>query len=291
MVSIGWFRWPYRLLLIVSLLLFGVYCLIFLLFPQIDTLLTWTGRLSASLLSAYLTSIFVDGVFREQQRKREEWIRKVALAELTQSLQRQQALIEKLYKAAISERPPSNEFENLDELVKSDKFEEIRMVDLCGTAPIANRSDNYRWIDEAYQIHKELVDNINKTINKYSIVLDADLIEELHRLTNGDYGKNINSYSTLIEFRNQDKGPMLLYDIFYKNFYGFIEDLSSVCDKVGEDFESYELDVLYADNIAPSVGKNRIVDDVPFEVMIHRFQKDQEEQQEKLRREKENNQD
>lgn len=74
-------RWPYRLLLIISFVIFLIHLAILgVASPSqvvwgpltVQFSLTWTGRLSASIGSAYLTSAIVDGVFRARDREKQQ---------------------------------------------------------------------------------------------------------------------------------------------------------------------------------------------------------------------------
>lgn len=97
------FQWPYVGLLFISIVFFFAYIAIQIRLSNSQALLNWTGRLSASIFGAYLTSILVDGVFRERERERKESIQQTAFQALAPDLHRQQVLIELLYRVGAPE--------------------------------------------------------------------------------------------------------------------------------------------------------------------------------------------
>lgn len=275
MIRINWFRKPYIYLLVLSGVFLLLYLGVFFGLSESNPLLPWFGRLTASVLGAYLTAVLVDGTFREEERRRKENIRETAANELSLILRDQKRQIEELYKAAASHPPDEDEIETLRDLVESDSFEEIRMLDLNSTCPRANRPNTYTWIDLLYDNKRNLDEEVNAIIKKYGIYLESDFIEDLHSLTDQSFFHMVEGLRS-VSFDNGER-PLLLHNHTYSDLTDYITLLSDVCDHIDEGFNEHELILLYSEDTSPSIGASRFSDEIPVEAAVREYMKKHDE--------------
>jgi len=268
MLKIGWTKRPYRWLLTTSLLFFVLYLFFFAIFETNQQVLNWTGRLSASIFGAYLTAVLVDGVFREKERQRQAQIKAMVSRELSHPLSKEKKLIEEFYKAAVLEPPNENKIENLKDLVESDVFKEIRMLDFYSTCPRANLPNSYDWVKEFKNTHDSTETVINGVLKKYGFILESELIESLEDLRDSEFINYIESYDIDLVREEQDKAAFLLSEYGYEKFKGYINNLEAACDNVDQSFENRNLKILFRDDIAPTWGVGRVTDRVTVDELV-----------------------
>jgi hypothetical protein len=154
-----------------------------------DWLRNITANLGTGLIVAVLTALLIDNIIRTNHEKERKKYQSVALQQLETPLVHQLYLLFYIFKASV-EIKPQKKYENVHDLFDNDFFHHLVFFDFSKKAPIYGPVfGGTQWFDYISHDCKEFVDALNRTLSKYSVYLDSEIVEIMEHTINSFFVK------------------------------------------------------------------------------------------------------
>ncbi|MFP4007446.1 MAG: hypothetical protein ACLFV6_05470 [Spirulinaceae cyanobacterium] len=141
--------------------------------------------LAAEIIGILLVVFSIDSVLDAEQEKERQRREVVAFQQLRRPLNRHFLLLFSLFKAAAA-RKPEKEYQDMTDFFDDFYYEQIAFLDFSKKVAIAKLgkmtwSSYISW--ECWQLHETL----NRTVEKYALVLQPDTIDLIEELNNSPF--------------------------------------------------------------------------------------------------------
>ena len=172
----------------VILFFVGVVCFVISFHFKASSAWIWirdiTINLGAGIIVVILTIILIDNIISSNQEKERKKYQSVALQQLETPLVRQLYLLFYIFKASL-EIKPQKQYQNVRDLFDDDFFQHLVFFDFSKKAPIYGPVfGGTQWFDYISHECKEFVDALNRTLGKYSLYLDSEIVEIMEQIIN-----------------------------------------------------------------------------------------------------------
>jgi len=262
----GFFRFPYVSLLILSGLFLILYLIVLIKYPNAGRIQSWLSRLTVATLTSYLTAIFVEKSFRDEQKREKERTRSVALRHFRVGLNLHLFHLANMYTASLPERPDLLP-KSWEELLSEDFIDAVSYLDYSAQSP--TYEDDEDWLQYTAEELDGFHDFIEETINKYGSDMDSDMIGTFQALSGSRlYGQIIpvsKRYSPPEALANESERMDAAKQIGPASKESVREHIERVKDVImlyrGEDTPDIlhiEATSIYTEEIEPFVGSARL---------------------------------
>jgi hypothetical protein len=219
----------------------------------------------ASEITGILIVVFsIDRVIAIDQENQRRKLEAVAFLQLRRPLRRHFYLFFNMFKAAIAEKPDKN-YQTVVDLFDHTFFEELAFLDFSKPAPVLGAIEA-DWSDYLLRECSQFKDSLNRTMEKYCLFLQPELIELMEEVINSPFlwivfnapvirqfsAKNntSNSYNLLARQEIRD-----LLKEYIQLITALLEQYNQ---RVSEDKQIKISDELWAKEVLPKIGSGRI---------------------------------
>lgn len=221
-------------------------------------------NLSTEVIGILLTVVLIDSVLRLKETREKQQLLKNSLIQLRPPINRCLHLILNMYKASKKEKTENLKSDFSELFTDKDFFDEIRNLDIFSNAPVTPKCDWVYHLDNELKFFKY---SLEKTIEKYSHLLDSELIKLLEDIINSSFlSLFIQTLPTLIRTRINEGRPYKI-DVFYNSEYGgllpFCRLMLEFTEKYNKIMDDEKLMIkfdvgIWSDKISPRFGQSRI---------------------------------
>ena len=262
----GFFRFPYVSLLIISGLFLLLYLVVTFRFPNAGRIQGWLSRLTVATLTSYLTAIFVEKSFRDEQRREKERRKSAALRHFQLGLNLHLFHLANMYTASLPERPDSLP-KSWEELFSDDFVDTVSHLDYSAQSP--TYVDDEDWLLYTAEELDSFHGFVEGTINKYGTDVDSAMIETLQSLSGTSLYSLIipisRRYSPPEALANNSERKSAAKQVGPASSESVKEHIENVKDMIklyhGEDTPDIlhiEATSIYTEEIKPFVGSARL---------------------------------
>jgi acyl-CoA-binding protein len=206
--------------------------------------------LAAEIIGILLVVFSIDSVLDAEQEKERERREAVAFQQLHRPLNRHFLLLFSLFKAAAAGKP-EREYQDMTDFFDDFYYQQIAFLDFSKKVSIAKFGET-TWSSyiswECWQLHETL----NRTVEKYALVLQPDTIDLIEELNNSPFiwltlqSARMYQIETRLPNHNQTNEPLLLEklnSLGHKEIYELVKEHITLFLSLIE---------LYNENVAPS---------------------------------------
>ena len=218
-------------------------------------------NLGTELIGVLISVLFIDLVVSRHERAEKLKLRKIALRQLRIPMQRHLNLLFGIYKASVAQEP-EQKFDKPESLFCEDYFTQIAYFDFSKEAPVVPKQ---QWMQYIQKEVKNFNDSLSRTLEKYAIYLDSEVIDLLEKMINSSF---LSFLQQIPNIRHTDEiegyirkyvffgapGMRDMVEEYSKDFSRITEIYNSVVDsnqvvKFSED--------IWRNNVAPKIGSAR----------------------------------
>lgn len=176
---------PCTVLIVLSVISFVIY---FVYYSK-DWVRNITVNLGTGFIVAVLTALLIDNIIRTNQEKERKKYQSVALQQLEIPLVHQLYLLFNIFKSSL-EIIPQKTYRNVRDLFDDNFFDHLVFFDFSKKAPIYGPVfGGTQWFDYISHDCKGFVDALNRTVAKYSLYLDSEIVEIMEQIINSFFVK------------------------------------------------------------------------------------------------------
>lgn len=247
-------------LLAILLVIFS--CIFLTTTPNEEWLSSLSGNLFAEIFGIFFTVAIIDRIIEANQEKTRRKFNQIAFQQLRIPLIHHFQLLFNMYKASVISKP-SKIYANISDIFDDNYFDEIAFLDFLKPAPVI---PEVLWINYLGFQFKEFKESLEKTIEKYSIYLQSDVIDLIEQLSNSNF-VSFTKQVVLLPIIDKEQG--------FERDYNFLED-QSMRDMVREHVnlfiilvekhnqfareESLKINItdeLWRNDVSPQIGGSR----------------------------------
>ena len=236
--------------------------------PRIPYLSTNQQQLLSSLgvgiFSSYLTTVLIDGTFREREERERRQLQNTALTELSTPLNKYLKLLRIWYRTSLDEVPNSPS-DSLIEVIEKKEIETIRMLDFSESYPVLGGPRDYTFLIHSANQIEEIQESVDEVIQKYGPFLNPELINELQKLKNSEVFSTIKSQRDYKLWSSKDVLALFAEDLyveFEKDMNSLLEVVSFYQEPNSPELNLIDISGMWIDDEKPKIGSARI--DIPF---------------------------
>jgi|GEM_PF-3972297 len=143
----------------------------------------FTLNLGTELIGILITVVFIDLVISRHEQREKSKLRRIALRQLRVPMQRHLSLLFNMYKASVT-APATRSINGPETLFREDYYLQLASFDLSKDAPVIPKQ---QWIDYACHEVNEFRESLSRTLEKYAMHLDSEVIDLLESLLGSSF--------------------------------------------------------------------------------------------------------
>lgn len=222
----------------------------------------FTLNLTTEIIGILLVVILIDRAIHIDKEREKRKVQEIAFRQLRIPLLHHFTLLFNIFKSSVQEKPDKNYVEASD-LFDALYFNQIAFFDFSKPAPVTPPTD---WFNHLSQESAKFKNDLNRTVEKYSLYLEPDVIDSLEEIINSSFIWFIIRAPGIIKF-DKKSGITQQYNLFGgQGSYDLVEEYTTLFTKlityynqnVPEEKKIIMTDDLWGNGVLPKIGSSRL---------------------------------
>ena len=219
-------------------------------------------NITTEIIGILLVVTLIDRAISINQESERKKVQKIAFQQLRIPLSHHFTLLFNIFKSSVQEKP-NKKYANVSDLFDDIYFNEIAFFDFSKPAPIIPPTD---WFTHLSRESAKFKNDLNRTVEKYSLYLDSDIIDLLEEIINSSFISFIIQVSSIPKI-DEREGYSRQYNLFSgQGFHDLVEEHTTLFTKlimyynqnVSDEKKITMTDGLWGNNTSPKIGSSRL---------------------------------